>query len=482
VYVIPCANPDAAERRFATPRTDDNATGVGIDNDRDGRQGEDPASDVDGDGVIAQIRVEDPRGEWITDPLEPRAMVKADRNKAEIGKYRVWTEGRDLDHDEKIAEDGPLDACVNDNFANDWKDHTPAAGVFPTDEPETRALADFLLLHPEIALVVTYGELDNMVEKPKSVATDAPERLLIPAPGVIEPDAKLLEELGKRYSEITGDKTKGRGDDAGSFQSWAYLQRGLWSIAVQPWDIPLDGDEKKADEKKGDAKDKKDGDKTDDKAAEKKEGEAQDEKAKDDTAKDKAKDEKKDDKKDKREPSDDAKRLKWLDANSEAARFVAWHEFQHPDLGKVEIGGFAPFARSEPPASKSREIASKQLDFLVSLGAELAHVEISELTAKQLGTGVWELKAALTNRARLTVMTQSARRTDTVRPVRVDLVLGPDDALLGGEHTQLVRDFGGSGARVELRWLVRGQDPTHFTLKITTQHAGSAERHGEVKR
>jgi len=479
VYVIPCANPDAAEHRFATPRNEDNATGPGVDNDRDGREGEDPASDVDGDGQITQIRVEDPRGEWIVDPLEARALVKADKTKGEIGKYRVWTEGRDLDHDERVAEDGPLDACVNDNFANDWKDHSPAAGVFPTDEPETRAYADFLLLHPEIALVVTYGELDNLVDKPKSVGVDAPRQQLLPQAGVIEPDANLLAEIGKRYAEITSDKTKGRGDDAGTFQTWAYVQRGLWSIAIDVWDISLEAPDKKDAEKKDGEKaegEKKDTEKSDaDKKADDKQGaDSKDEKSKDDKSKD--------EKKDKRELGDDGKRLRWLDANGESARFVAWHEFQHPELGKVEIGGFAPFARSEPPAAQTHDIATKQLDFVLALGAELAHVEISELKAKELGTGVWELKAAVTNRSRLPLMSASAKRTDTVRPARVDLVLGKDDALLGGDKTQLLRDLGGSGARVELRWLVRGTDPTHFKLKVTTQHAGCAERSAEVKR
>jgi hypothetical protein len=483
VYVIPCANPDAAEHRFATPRSEDNATGPGVDNDRDGRQGEDPASDVDGDGQILQIRVEDPRGEWIPDPLDARALVKADKNKGEIGKYRVWTEGRDLDHDERIAEDGPLDACVNDNFANDWKDHSPAAGVFPTDEPETRAFADFLLLHPEIALVVTYGELDNLVDKPKSIGADAPRQQLIPQPGVIEPDANLLAEIGKRYAEITANKTKGRGDDAGSFQTWAYVQRGLWSIAIDVWDISLEAPEKKDAEKKdaekaGDEKKAEEKKADDKKVDEKKEGDKPAADSKDEKAKD---DKSKDDKKDKRELGDDGKRLRWLDANGEIARFVAWHEFQHPELGKVEIGGFAPFARSEPPAAQSREIATKQLDFVLALGPELAHVEISELKAKELGKGVWELKAAVTNRARLPLMSASAKRTDTVRPARVDLVLGSDDALLGGDKMQLVRDLGGSGARVEMRWLVRGNDPTHFKLKVTTQHAGCVERSAEVK-
>src|SRR5688572_9059643 len=56
LYVLPRANPDAAAGRFAKPMVELEASGWGVDNDRDRRQGEDPPSDVDGDGVIAWMR------------------------------------------------------------------------------------------------------------------------------------------------------------------------------------------------------------------------------------------------------------------------------------------------------------------------------------------------------------------------------------------------------------------------------------------
>src|SRR5690606_32922390 len=68
VYVIPRANPDACEARQETPLAERRATGHGVDNDRDGRNGEDDVADVDGDGVVAWMRYEDPEGTWIVDP------------------------------------------------------------------------------------------------------------------------------------------------------------------------------------------------------------------------------------------------------------------------------------------------------------------------------------------------------------------------------------------------------------------------------
>lgn len=465
-YFVPRANPDAAEARFETPRFERTASGAGIDDDRDGRAGEDPPSDVDGDGAINWIRDEDPEGEWIADPLDARALVKADKAKGETPKWKLWREGRDLDRDEKVAEDAGVDALVNRNFAHDWKQFEGASGTFPMDEPESRALAEFVLLHPEIAMVVTYGELDNLVDKPKSVAVDAPRQLLVPAAGVLQPDADLLAEIGVRYAELTSNKTKGAGVESGSFQAWAYFQRGLWSLAIHPWDVPLDVAEKKAEGEK------KDGETADDK----KDDEADDAKP-DDAPKTDKKDEKKDEKK-KREPSDDAKRLKWIDQENEGARFVAWREFEHPELGKVEIGGFAPFARTEPPAAKSREIATKQLEFLMTLGADLARVEVAECSAKLLSGDfgksdeIWEVKAAIGVRERLPFQSASARRTNTSRPARVTLELPKDGELLAGERMQLIEDLQGSGGRSEMRWLVSTGDPSNIFVTVDTANAG----------
>lgn len=453
-YIVPCANPDAHERRFAATLHEREATGVGVDNDRDGRQGEDPASDVNGDGRITQLRVLDPRGEWIADPLDARALVKADKAKGESGMWRLWTEGRDLDRDERIAEDEAFDACVNRNFAADWKEHAPESGAFATDEPEARALCEAVLQRPQIALVLTYGAYENLVEKPKAVAADALVKR-VPTAGVVEADASVLIELGKRYAELTGVKHKGRGGDSGSFSNWAYAHRGLWSLAINAWDIPLDTAEKKSDEANGEA------------PAKPAEPPAKGDKSAS---------------KDKREPSDDAKRLRWIDANrDEAWRFVAWTPFQHPELGACEIGGFAPFARNEPPAAASAELASKQFDFVVSLAADLARVQISEFSAKPLGAGLHELHGVVTNPSRLPLVSASGARTRALRPARLDLELGDGAELVAGQRVQLIRTLEGSGGRYEARWLVRAKSLDALALKLTTQHAGADRRSAQAQ-
>lgn len=454
LYVIPRGDPDAAEARFATPLLEQQASGQGVDDDRDGREDEDPPADVDGDGLVTTIRVASPEGEWIADPADPRALIRADAMKGQHGTWKLWTEGRDLDHDERVAEDQKLDAVVNHNFPQGWRAGDARAGRYATDEPPARALCDFLLLHKDVALVLTYGAQDNLVEKPRTVADGAPRVKLVPQEGTLESDGELYAEIGKTYRKLTGSKAKGESDEQGSFQAWCRDQRGLWCLDVAGWTLPLDEPAPKKEE-------------------------AQPEGAPKDAAKDAAKDAPK--KEDAPEPSEDAKRLRWIDAHHESARFVAWHAFQHPELGAVEIGGFAPYARIEPPESERIEIQKKELEFLLGLPELLPRVALSECTAKALSGGLWEVKATLENRSFLPFASAAARRADSLRPARVSLRLPKDARLLAGNAEELVEDLPGIRGRREFRWLVHGAAPKSIGVEVETDHAGHAQAIPEVK-
>src|SRR6185436_19791334 len=124
-----------------------------------------------------------------------------------------------------------------------------------------------------------------------------------------------------RYRKSTEGEAKAEGNDKGTFSRWCYEHRGLFTLSAALWEIPLE--EKKKDEKKED----KDKDKKDEKAGaggeekpaaaegEKKPEEPKAEEKPQEGEKKEGKDEKKKDKKDDEpKPSDDAKRLKWIDA------------------------------------------------------------------------------------------------------------------------------------------------------------------------
>ncbi len=419
LYVVPRANPDACEARFATPLAETRASVRGGDDDRDGAEGEDAPGDVDGDGLVLQLRVPDPDGEWLVDPRDPRAMRKRDRAKGEVGTHRLMPEGRDSDRDEKTGEDPLLDVVLNRNFPQGWREHALESGAWPTSMPESRALCDFVLAHPEIAAVVVYGELDNCAERPK-VRDEWPRRSPSPSEGLPAADADAMAALVKRSAVKFSGRSSG--SDAGTFQAWVQAQRGLWSFHANLWSLPMDAEAPKV------------------------------EGAPEPPA-------------DLAEAGEDAKRLRWIDREKETARFVPWRAFQHPDLGPVEIGGFAPYALVEPPQAERARLAGEQARFLASLLRELPRPRVARFAAKDLGAGLLQVELELRNDALLATRSEVARRTGGVRPVRVRLDL-PSDAtrLAGPAEAQL--DLAGLGGKAELTWLVRGVDAEDIAVEI----------------
>ena len=461
-WIVPRANPDGAEARFQAPLMERRNTGFGVDDDRDARNGEDAPADVDGDGVIAWMRWRDPEGTLVPDPADERALDEADRLRGETGGWRVAREAFDADGDGEVGEDAPRDADVNRNFPAFFEEHTARAGRFPTDEPEARALCDFVLQHPEIALVLCYGELSNLAAEPKSVADDAPDTKRIPPRGLLESDAKLVKALGEKYRELVSEPAldAGLGDD-GTFQAWAYDHRGLFVLAARPWALPLDAEPPKADAEPGDA--------------------AEDA-AQAGTADEDADDGKGERKAPERRVSDEAKRLRWIDAHDQGERFLAWKAFEHPTLGAVEIGGFAPYADVDPPAQDAARIADEHHAFLLAVAANVPRLEFESVTAREEGSGLLRVKAVLRNTGFLPYATRAALRSRTIRPARVELALPTGARRLGGPELVLVDELAGSGGRREFEWLVLGAAASDVRVSFESDHAGHAEAVPELAR
>jgi hypothetical protein len=437
VYIIPRANPDAAEARFAQPLAEVRASGASVDQDRDGpvaQQGRPPggdneAGDVNGDGFVTWMRVPDPRGTWLPDDLDPRALREADRARGERGRWRLVPEGLDRDGDGEIGEDPLKDGEVNRNFPAGWEEH---AGLFPTDEPEARALCDFVLAHEDLQLVLVYGEHDNLHGDLEAVADDAADADRVPAAGLRRSDADLVQELGRRYRAASANTAGSAEDDlAGTFQAFCYDHRGLLTLCSNPWQVPLDAELPARDE-------------------------------------------------DAPPVCDDARRLVWA-AQHEVDLHLGWTPFNHPELGAVDVGGFRPYALLEPTDEERARIVDGEFAFVLGLGEVLARVRLADVVATDLGSGLLEVSATLTNDALLPLLTTWGKRTRTTRPARVRLVLPDAAELLAGEQQTLVSDLDGLGGEHELRWLVRGALASAIGVAVDTDHAGRAQAVPEVK-
>ena len=234
LYVFPRLNPEAAELFFAKPKLETEVNSRPVDEDHDGLVDEDGPNDLDADGRITWMRVQDPEGDYIVDPQEGRLLMKADRAKGEAGGWRFFREGRDDDHDEAWNEDGKGGVNLNRNFPYNYRFFAPGSGRNPVSEPVTRKLADFVVAHPNIGIVFTFGAADNLVQTPKG------EPAKRPPTAILEDDLPFYRELGKSWREALGLKKElTGGSEPGSFSDWMYFHRGRLSLAARAWSPAL---------------------------------------------------------------------------------------------------------------------------------------------------------------------------------------------------------------------------------------------------
>jgi len=232
IYVFPRLNPDGAERYFMAPRKDQPKTVKPTDDDHDGLTDEDGPDDLNGDGLITWVRVEDSDGEHVPDEKDGRLMVKAKPEKGQRGVWRYFTEGWDNDSDEKFNEDGLGGVNFNMNFPFNYNFFDSGAGVHQVSESETRVLADFMIARQNIGLIFTFSMADNLTKTPEAGKREGRK----PATKVNPDDLAYFKQLGKQYRETLGIEKELTGSNVpGSFVDWMYFHRGRMSLATKGW-------------------------------------------------------------------------------------------------------------------------------------------------------------------------------------------------------------------------------------------------------
>jgi hypothetical protein len=501
-YVLPCMNPDGQEASFARPTLERRYALRPVDDDRDGTPDEDGPEDLNGDGLITMMRVAlDGRrvGEieatHIVDPVEPRLLKEADRAAGEVPVYALLVEGLDNDDDAAFNEDGPGGVDLNLNFTHRYKEHSKGAGPHQVSEPESRALVDFFLGHPRIAMAVYYGPHDNIAQPPKggddkkkaSPPADPPRRgrrgrRQQEPKGLHADDIAIYKHLSKRYSELTGiDKMSGAADDGAAF-AWTYAEYGIPTFACKVWRRPVA--EKKGTKEQPQEQHPTTESQPSDEAVQKPAapeavaGEPPASAAEpdstpsppDDDAKSKSKPPKKPEPHDK----DAAEWLKYSETQCAGAGFIEWAPFNHPQLGSVEIGGFVPFFRSAAPPDKLGPLAEGQADFVLDLLQRFPVLSFDTPTVTMVSPSLFQISTAVVNDGYFPTGLGIAKANRRVRPVvvRLDLL---KDRVLGGQRVQRLWSVPGSGGRARLRWLVQGAVGDTIGLSATSEKYGDMQ-------
>ena len=168
--------------------------------------------------------------------------------------------------------------------------------------------------------------------------------------------------------------------------------------------------------------------------------------------------------------------LEWSDKKLNGQGFVDWQPYEHPTLGKVEIGGFVPFVRTAPPVEEIKKAVDVHTDFFFDLLKKLPTLEIAEVKIKPLADELFKVEIFLTNRGWWPTSTAQGRRARTAWPIRVELKLSEGQKVFSGRRVTTVPYIEGSGAVKKVEWTIIGRKGSRLEVVAWTPRLGKVKK------
>jgi len=238
-YVLPRMSPDGAEAVLRDGR-------YVRSNPRDRREHAPVprwvARDIDGDGVVLSLRRQDPSGEFVEDRELPGVMLP--RRLEDTGPfYKVWPEGTIENYDGTHVPDPHFlsdnDIDLNRNFPYAWKPEPEQVGAGPygASEPESRAVIDWAIGHPNIFSWLNLHTFGGVYIRPLG---DAPDKKMNQEDLAIY---RQLEEWGEQlggYPMVSGFEEfiyEPEKPIYGDITDFIYHTRGAIAYACELWDL-----------------------------------------------------------------------------------------------------------------------------------------------------------------------------------------------------------------------------------------------------
>ena len=343
-YIAPTINPDSRDYFIYEPNTmHSSRTGRRpFDNDGDGLVAEDLYDDLDKDGQIVMMRRKSKTGRYKVDPDNPNRMVLA--KAGEFGEYELLGyEGIDNDGDGLVNEDITGTYDPNRDWGWNWQPNYVQNGAlfYPGTLPETMAVKNFFFKHSNIAAAQSYHNYGGLILRGPGAAQD---EVYYSRRDVQVYDAigKVGEKMlpGYKYIVIHKDLYTVFGGEIDFFA----LGRGIFTFSnelmttYKLFNTPVDASSRQNDEY-----------------------------------------------------YEFDRLLLFGDA------YVPWKEFDHPQFGKVEIGGAKKNYTRNHPGFLLLEDAHRNAAFTIYHAHHMPKLEFSGIETKSLGNGLTEVTASVIN-------------------------------------------------------------------------------------
>jgi murein tripeptide amidase MpaA len=444
IYLLPRLSVDGAEKYLTSPYYLRSSTRLHpYEDERDGLYPE----DIDGDGQILDMRVQDPNGPWKRSEKDPRIMRRRDIDEEGGEYYQLLTEGLIRNYDGYTIPVAPpregMD--INRNYPYEWAPENveSGSGPYPFSEPETRAEAEFWRTHRNINGVLTYHTTSGVILRPYGTQSD--ESMHTDDLDVY----KLIGELGTKYtgypsiSVYHGFRYHPKEVMHGAMDDFGYDHHGWFGFTTELWDMQTEAGIGPRDfiawfrwhpEE------------------------------------------------------DDLKLMKWNDEVMEGEAFENWRSFDHPQLGLVEIGGWkGKLYDQNAPLKYLPDMCKKHSRFTLSHASLNPYLSLRTLDINRQGENVYRVVAVIENNGFLpTYTSQKALERNDVRPIEAELQLPEGVSLIAGERRQELGQLEGrsnkiwnwwSGAsptdnRRKVEWVFKAAPGSRVELTVSAQRAG----------
>lgn len=495
-YIIPRANPDGAEMFFNNTLYEYSGNLTPRDEDYDWLTDEDGPEDLNGDGKITLMRVKDKDGDWFIEKENPRLLKKKEKDTPVDLLYKIYPEGLDNDGDELYNEDGPGGFNINRNFPHNFGYDIKGLKVYPASENETRAIIDFMNRYDEnfqtapyknICGVLIFSKYDNLaagvgidggeptfpeVKKDDSMQEEMqfrfgrrrsreeqqPARAKDPqSKKTDDDDVWLFKQASEKYKEITGIEYAVSEKPVGSLLEWSYFVYGvpafsanLWSLREEKKGRPDSTIGKKENQEKPEGTERRSmpNRKFPGRPAEKGAGKSE-------------------------SPNNDEKWLSWIDEQNNGVGFVNWEKFQHQQLGEVEIGGFYPYIKINPPGYQIDSLSQSHAKFALQLASQFADISMDEPIIKKMSSNLFKLKIKIHNNGDLPYASAMGLKTRNISPIVLQLKFEDEKAMkLFGGSKRIDTPTLAAGADKELEWVIISPPQKKVDVKLWARHGG----------
>ncbi len=441
-YIIPRVNPDGAELYLTTPNTLRSSVRVWPDE----KISELPGlhrEDIDGDGYILNMRVrDDARGAWKISAKDARMMEARKMDDVEGAYYHIYPEGfiKDTNEEPFVVQPVPWGLDLNRNYPSEWNPNIKGGGDYPTSEPEIKNVVDFILSHKNIGALEALHTSGGILFRSPYVITEAE---------MDQGDLQLLKTIGQRGFELTGypDVPSTGGVFAATIVDWAYEHNGIPGFTPELWDMygragaKLDWHAARA--------------LTPQEALER-----------------------------------ELKLFEWNDRELFGKGFFNWRQYDHPQLGEVEIGGWNPkFVKQNPPHQLLEQECHKMCQFLLAHTLALPRIAIEDVQVTRIEDQIFKVSALIANHGFLpTNLSNKGKAIKVISPDEVILELAEGTKLLMGNdkikigflegyyQSQQKRDQTPASSCYRADFVIQAPQGSVVVIKAISQKGGSVSQ------